>query len=690
MRNHVEPHGLALFGCRLMVGTLSLVILGLAPARAQDQAGANVDRPYHSEAWWREQAARFIDQIADDEARDRALCDFGYVRVRAGDLAGAAMAAPRIGNTELRVYAHLFIAKHYKLSGKQDQCLAELQRARPVALAEWPGQMINAYLDYAESPEQALAFVLAVGNQRYRSGQIDFLAKGLAQRGELEHALLVLDRHVARDRREKMLVSMAKSAASAARVKDVQQLVSMLKESSNPDAAWKMLVSALVHRGRQDEARQFVDRISDPVMRSQANAALGRVADVSTDMLLGQIQAAATRQQKQVLQNSLLNKLIAAGDDDAAQRTIESMVKTIKAFPHEPQVSAFGTVDDNMAIGAARSNYLRVARLLAEQGKDEASRKCLAKARKAIVDMPYASGIGNFFVVKRLVDTQLTLKDLDGARGTLEILQPDDKRRVSGGVAAAFIRAGDVDTAMQIAEEVLSNQWPGDDIGDIVEALIHRGELDMARKLLAKLGDSRDGISALRAAGSAMLATGQGPQLNKWLDGMTAVAKAYVCIGASEALMKQVGRPPASQQERAVVKYLAIPQRSLPAGLALQRHNTSQRSPATANPGVFRHGTLPTAVEHLQRHRYGTFVDIENAFLATYRNDQGFDVRIQCFAFADADTAQRVQFSIKRIADWCFRKDRLLVYVSSSHPDAQSARDAVQKFLQSQPDPWED
>ena len=67
----------------------------LAPTAGGEQAPPDIEHPspVHCETWWREQAAKHIEQIADDQARGRAIHNFTWVRVRAGDLEGARAAA---------------------------------------------------------------------------------------------------------------------------------------------------------------------------------------------------------------------------------------------------------------------------------------------------------------------------------------------------------------------------------------------------------------------------------------------------------------------------------------------------------------------------------------------------------------------------------------------------------------------
>ena len=669
---------------------LASVAVGADVAPVETPTGTSKERLFHSEAWWRQQAENNIRQIADDDARGRAIHDFTWVRVRAGDVEGASAAAPEIGNTQLRIYAHLAIAKHYRLRGDMKACVDELERARPVVLADRGSyQMIDAYLDYAESVELARSFVLSIEDQRYRAMQMRSLAEGLATRGQLDEALTLVDKYVT-DNKQQALAGMARASGTVGHVKQVEKLTAMLTDIKQRDAAWKNLIDRLAREGRHNEAKQLVNHISNPVLQARANAAIDQVdgrsvAKISADALRKRIDQTSTREEKRVLQDTLLKKLLAEKNAAGATQVIESMVESIRESPREPRHTRFGITDDETEVAAARSWYVDVAKVLARQGDEEASRKALAKGRQAVLDIPDAANLTKMVFVAKLVEAQLELGDREGVLDTLRAVKPFYLTAISGHSAVAIIRNGGLQIGLELAELTLSTGHAGRQIGSVVVELIHRGESDAARGLLVRIGDGRQQIEAFREFGSGMIKLGLARELYSWLEDSNSVARAHACIGAAATLRERVGCPPSSSEERAVVEYLTIPPESLPNGFSLDRAHVPPDSTITANPGVYPKNTLPTFIEHFQSHRRGQFVPTENAFRAVYRHEHsGVDVMIQGFTFPDAETARRIrsQISGRSFADWHFHKGRMIFYVSGHGQDVASAREAIQEFLE--------
>lgn len=682
---------------RLAVESCVCTVLVLSPypvnagEKAAHAPASNVSpAAIHSEAWWRARAVEFMEEIEDTDAQGRALHNFNSIRVRAGDIDGARAAAPRIANTQLRVFAHIRIAKYLRFRGDMDGCLKELNRARPVALADQGRyQMVDAYLDLADSLDLAIAYVSEIEEPHYRNFRFRYLAESLAQRGRLAEGLDIVNRYMT-TRRQETLAAMAKASAKTSRIGQVEKLVGMLAAGRQKDTIWKEVVAQLVREKRSEEAAEFVDRMSHGVMRAQANALLKRVrgkpvADVSADELRKLIEAAPTREEKRVLQTTLLNKLLAENRAVDAERVIESMVATIQAHPREPEISKFGTGDDETAIAIARSNYLDAAKVYAKLGDVEASQDALAKGRQAVLDMPDASGLGKMMLVPKLVQAQSLLGDKDGVRETLRIVKPLYTHMISGPSAVLLIRNGEWQTGLEVAITVAESGRSRQEVGEIAAELIRVGQAESAQDLLSRVTDGpRDG-DVFRKFGSVMITLGLGRELHTSLDELNPEASAHVCIGAAGSLASRVGRPPEAVAERAIVDFLTIPPDDLPDGFVVDRNHVPAEAALTANPGVYPRKMVATAIEHLTWHRRGPFVGVENAYRAVYRNEElGSDIVIEAFTLADTESTKRVQdeIHIPQFASRYFRKRRTLFFVTNRGPVAEEVRQSVQQYLE--------
>jgi lipopolysaccharide biosynthesis regulator YciM len=496
--------------------------------------------------WWREQAVRYADQIADDEARGQTHYELVYVRARTGDLDGASVSARNVKNSQLRVYAHCFLAKQYKKKGNEKACRSELQQARQVApesqnISVHAG-VIRPYLELGY-PADALSLAAEIADQQQQRWAYQQIAEILAEQGKLGEAQAVVEQHLPPIWHESAVSMMASACASKMHVDDTQKLVAQLTAEKDRDKAYTNLTDALVRAGHDADAGLFADRISDPARKA---AALARIAAQSAkNQSLGTIQVriakAAGREEKLALYDVLFAKLVEAGNLAGAEAVIESMVKTIQASPRQAVSSKFGTSDDASAIAVTRSKYLTIALLLAKKGDRKGSLVRLAKARDAITGLPPRAGITKMLLHGALVGAQITVGDLDGARRTLGQLQPAFSRsQAAAHLAVALIASGNVKSGLEVAELVTDPVGRGRARGAVTSALVRAGDLPAAKAMLQKIGDGKDDVEAFRAASQAMVQTGRARELHAWLSDITSnTARAYLCMGVAEPLRKQ-------------------------------------------------------------------------------------------------------------------------------------------------------
>jgi hypothetical protein len=156
--------------------------------------------------------------------------------------------------------------------------------------------------------------------------------------------------------------------------------------------------------------------------------------------------------------------------------------------------------------------------------------------------MPDSSGIGKMMQISALLNTQVSLGDLDGAKHTVTSTQPIFWRVGAENIVAAFIKAKDYETAKFMAESILESIGAGG--AGVVAAFLLDGRDDIARELLDQVDDSRAGAEVFREVGRAMIKLGKGQELQGWLSDFTPAARANLCIGA--ARMAGTPRKPAS------------------------------------------------------------------------------------------------------------------------------------------------
>lgn len=510
-------------------------------AKAAEPVPAGASQQLKAAAWWRQQAVHYAGDIADAEAKGKAHSDLVYVLARAGDLDATRTSIESITNPQLRIYALCFLAKQYHQKGDDAACQTELQQAGKESLA-WDSNfghshVIDTYMELGK-PEDATALAAAISLEFHRIVAFQDIAAKLAGQGNLAMAEEIVKRRLPPSCEESAWSGIANACADALRIDDAQTLAARLTDKKLQDRAFMHLVQALVKADRGDEARPFADRISEE--RLQATA-LGMIAAPSANkqsaqVLQSRIEKAATREEKLALYERLFAKLIETGDVPAAEAAIESMLKTIETFPRQAQTSKFGAFDDAVASAVVQSNYLTVAGLLAKQGDREGSLLRLARAQKAVTELPEKSGIARSILASKLLSAEIALGDFDGAQASLQqIGKGFDQPMLAGEVAAGLIKSGDVKSGLAVAELITAPLGRGVAMARVTIELLRAGEMKEAKALLGRVGDGAEDVQAFSAAGATMAELGRETELRQWLAEMTSnVARAYLCMGAAE------------------------------------------------------------------------------------------------------------------------------------------------------------
>jgi tetratricopeptide (TPR) repeat protein len=538
-----------LSGGRIVAGAiLLLAILAATRARAADMALGVTPDQLGSFEWWVGSAQHCAEAVQDADVRSDLYYGLAYVQLHAGELASASATAAQVTNPQKSVYIHTALAERYHQRGDDEACREELQTARDVVLATEKNRtgnflyshLIQAYVELG-MPEEAKSLADSLPPWFDRDLGLRYVASGLAKRGQLEAALAVAKNDVSAKSREAALAEVAVACAGEARIEDTQAVVQELQEAEQRDRVYATLVKALAKAGRLSEAQAAVAQIVSPEKKADAESAvLFQWADKQDpETIEARLKEVSTREEKLSLYKQLIEKLTAVQKIDEAEAAIEAMVAVIKQSPRPTATSKFGQYGDSFEIASARAQYLPLASILAKRNDLAEARRCIARAAEPILQLPPESGLGKGMLLVQLVSTQAEIGDLKDARRSLEEIKEGFPRSMAASVLApAFVKAGDVPSALQVA--ALIDNLPsgkGTYVEATVKELIRSGDVAAAKQAFADLGDSAAEAKSYRAAGRTMLETHRGDELYQWLPDMPSdVARAFACIGAAEGL----------------------------------------------------------------------------------------------------------------------------------------------------------
>jgi len=498
---------------------------------------------------WLDQAREHVNTIEDAKLLSDANHDLAYVLGRNDRLADAIGVAEKVLKAQKRVYAQTFVAKRHLAREQKDKYLAEMQRIERFALKA-NRESGNIYIDshlvraYVESGHvaEATRFAGEIPDQYHRGHAIQSIAGELAKLGKLDDAYRVIAQSPV-VHRQNANARIAYAVARTGNVDDVLTAIKRLTRDKQRDNTYSNLVKALVAADRLAEAEQYAKKIVNPIQRATA---IGLVSskfseNETIEALNARIAAADSREEKLALYQRLVDVHVEAGKIDEAESAIEAMVQVIETFPREAATSKFGVSNDEAAKAQAKSLYLKTAAFLTKRGDADAGRQRIAWARKAILEMPEASGLLKMMLVPTLIGAQIEAGDLVGARKTLDDIELDFSRsQAASRVAVALIKAKNHEMAVDVADRITHSTGKGRAVGAVAAEWIRGGQLGSAKTLLNKLGTSSEDVEAYREVGKTMTELGRGGELQQWIAEMpTAAARVYACIGAAESFSKK-------------------------------------------------------------------------------------------------------------------------------------------------------
>ena len=524
---------------------LTLVLLSVVPV-GQRALAAEPDDP-QSASFWLDAAARYADQTNMLDPDGRVQHQLVYVLARAGDLPRASVTATKVTNPQLRVYAHTFVAAQYHQRGDNDASKKQLDSARDVALQAdrekssvfINSKIIQAYFE-ADCATDAEAYVAALREEHQRRIGYQYVAAELAKRGQLDKAFEIVSGQLPANWQDTTLLQMANACATELRLEEFRELVKRLTSAEHRDQAYTHIVGALLRAQRQMEAKEFAARISNADTKAQASAMLADnvTEQDSVESLQAQVGQANTRDEKLALYRKLFEKQVADGKIAEAAATIEDMVKVVDAYPREPEITKFGRSDDSVALAGIRAMYLTTAQALAAAGKRQEGMQHLKKAQSAILDLAAETGLAKALLVNGLVQAQISVGDLDGARRVLPLIGNDHSQSMAAkALAIAYIRELNMPEARETANFITAELGKGSSIGAVAAEFVAANELFLARGLLNTLEDSEEDGQAYRPVARAMIRRGLHTDLLTWLEETSSpVSCAYACMGAAEEL----------------------------------------------------------------------------------------------------------------------------------------------------------
>lgn len=521
------------------------LLLGVFCARALAVATPEELRSFD---WWVTSAQRYAERIKSNEDRSNIYYALAYVQIHAGDLAGAGVSAAEVTDTQKGVYIHTAVAGRYHQRNDVESCRNELQAARETATATEQAKssnfvyshLIRTYVALGMA-EEAKRFAEQLPPWVHRDGGLILLAAGLAEQGRLEEALDVAKNDVSEKSRESAFIQLAQASAGRGLIEETHRVLELVRADEPPDQVRAKLVESLLKAGRTAEAAAEVEQIQSAEMKARANALVleERAKGGQPEAIAAQLEQVTTRDETLALSRKLIEKLAHAGKIEEAEQAIEGMVTAIGATPRPEVRSAFGVYDDSVRIVETKALYLEVARELAKRGDLEGAKLRVAQATESILSLAPMTGLSKSMLVQRLVNTQIEIGDLEGARTMLKgIEDPFPRSMPAGMLAAAFAKSGDVRSALDLATMIEgSHGGKGTYHRQVLEALVERGEILATKQVLAGMVDPADQESAYRTVGRAMTKSGRGAELDKWLPEMPSnVARAAACMGAAEAI----------------------------------------------------------------------------------------------------------------------------------------------------------
>ncbi len=185
-----------------------------------------------------------------------------------------------------------------------------------------------------------------------------------------------------------------------------------------------------------------------------------------------------------------------------------------------------------------KAQYLPIAEVLVEQGNLAEAKRHVQMAADAVTAQPESAGLVKWMQIVGVVQTQIKVGDLAGARKTLAKVPASHGQSLAAAkLAIALADSGDVSAAVEVARQITAGMGFGSSLGMAAAAIYRAGEFDAATKLLEGIDDLSERARAYHAAGRNLIEAGGGKQLAAWLDANQGdLARTFACLGAAEAL----------------------------------------------------------------------------------------------------------------------------------------------------------
>jgi RNA polymerase sigma factor (sigma-70 family) len=282
--------------------------------------------------------------------------------------------------------------------------------------------------------------------------------------------------------------------------------------------------SGLVRNGRLEEAKATaLEMVGQPQELSAFNAVceelIKRGDEAGAAAFREQISPKLRDQAAKDYRYLLVKAAADAGDAQRAARHLEAMPAA------ERSVSA----------------YLNEAAALAQAAPDGGKRWAMPTVDRSV--SPYL----------RVAIALAKAQDTDGSRRYLELAKTADPKmplgRFYGPLAAEMAKAGNIEAALQLAQELPENQGRAGVLGDVAKGCTVAGQFERALAIVQGMPAGPERIWTARTLASSAALKGRWADLPGWVDALPgAHDRAQACLAVSDTCFTQMADPVAVAQ----------------------------------------------------------------------------------------------------------------------------------------------
>ncbi|TWU38587.1 hypothetical protein [Novipirellula artificiosorum] len=224
---------------------------------------------------------------------------------------------------------------------------------------------------------------------------------------------------------------------------------------------------------------------------------------------------------------------------ETLERAIEEAIKMIEKNPLPDQSSKFGTYGDAAAIAQIRVTNLRIATMLADEGKNDEAARHLALANSVIDRLPESSALVKWELQNLRIQVLLKLKRIDAAIQDFETIRtPLIASRAAADIAVSQIENGQVEAGLKTADRIGTGQGSGDDRGMVAIALFKYADRNIAVQYINQVGETDEAMNALISLSRHWIEIGDMDQLRSTFDSINSpTARTHYAISAATFLM---------------------------------------------------------------------------------------------------------------------------------------------------------